>query len=205
MTFNNLDAIRATARMAYGLGGPDLENTMSLELLSPPSLTDAQAQTDIGEFMEVLYSTIQSVMPTGLQFIDITIQNLTADAAPLVAGWPTFVAGLSAGVLTSPQIAALVLARTAVSRKTGRVYVPGMNEAGVQSGVWVGSTLTALQNFAAQLLLTQVRTNGNWRYAVRTRAVVPPPTNINSYDIPISASVILNARTQRRRSLGFGS
>jgi len=205
MTFLQTDAIRVTARMAYGLAGPDLINTMHLELLSPSAISDAQAVVDVGEFLEVLYLTTDAVMGTFIKYIDYTVQNLTSDSAPLTSGWPTFIDGGSGTQVLPPQVAALMLARTPVSRKFGRVYFAGLTEDGASSGLWSGATLTALTNFAAQLLLTQVRTNGSWRYVVKTVASPVPPTAANSYTAPISAQVIDQARTQRRRSLSFGS
>ena len=205
MSFAQTDAIRVSARMSYEAGGQDLINTMHVELLSPSSLTDAEVVEDIGELLEVYYGEIITVQGAATKYVDYTVQNLTADAAPLQSDWPTFVDGDQVLALLPPQIAALILARTSVSRKFGRIYLPGLTEAGTLIDKWDGTTLTALTAFAAELLVTQVLTNGNWRYAVKTALSPDPPTVANSYDIPLTTSLILPTRTQRRRSSSFGS
>lgn len=205
MTFLNTDLIRVSARMNYDTPGPDLVNVMYFEMLSPSSLTDALLVADIGQALEVIYTGVKTVFPTSLVFTDITVKNETQDTAPIVSSWPTYLTGDSAIDPLPSQSAALVVARTNVSRKRGGVYVAGLQETGALGNTWTGGVLTNLIAFAAQLLVTHIMTSGNFRYGVASVNVTPPRDIANSFDVPISAAVVPFVRTQRRRSQGFGS
>lgn len=205
MAFANTDLVRATARLKFSTAGQDLQNVMYFELLSPSSLTDTQVLADIGQALEVYYTTLLAQMNDNILFIDYAVKNETADAAPLVATWPTLVNGSSPSEALSNQLVALAVMRTAKSRKSGRVNIGGFIEPSLISNVWAAAAITAMGNLITALLATQVMANGNWRYGVASAGVTPPRTIANSYDAPISGKFIGNVRTQRRRSVSFGS
>ncbi len=205
MTFLSTDLIRASARMNYSVPGPDLVNVMYFEMVSPSSLADALLVADIGQALEVIYAAVKTTFPTSLVFTDITVKNETQDTAPIVSSWPTFSTGDSTADPFPSQNAGLVVARTNVSRKQGRVYISGNQETGADGNAWAGGVLSNLTAFAAQLLVTHIMTSGNFRYGVASVAVAPPRNIANSFDVPISTAVIPFVRTQRRRSQGFGS
>ena len=205
MAFLATDLIRATARLEFGIPGPDLQNVMYFELISPSSLTDAQVLADIGEVLEIYYTTLLGSMNSQISFVDYAVKNETQDGAPLVALWPTLTVGGSGLEALSNQLVALVVMRTAKSRKSGRVNVGGFTELNLASNIWAAIAITAIGNFITALLTTQVATNGNYRYGVASAGVTPPRTILNSYDAPISGKLITNVRTQRRRSVGFGT
>lgn len=205
MTFNSTDLIRASARLNYSIGGPDLVNVMYFQMVSPSSLADALVVSDIGQVLELIYGPVVATLNSSVQFTDYTVKNETQDAAPIVAGWPTLTVGGSAIDALPSQVVGLITARTNKSRKQGRVNVSGMAETLVNGNTWIGGGLTNLVSMAAQLLLLHVATNGNYRYGVASQAVLPPRDIVNSWDQPISSAVIAFVRTQRRRSQGFGS
>jgi len=191
--------------MLFGVGGEDLINVLHFELVSPSSLTDAQVLSDIGEVLELIYAPMVAITWNQVQYADYTVKNVSTVDAPNTAVWPTFTVGGNATQATPPSNAALILARTNVSKKQGRVFVPGLTEAEAGAGVWSIGALTQLTIFGANLLLTHVATNGNYRYGVVTAAVPFPKTILNSFDVPISTAVVTPIRTQRRRALGIGS
>ncbi len=205
MTFLSTELIRVSARCTFGVAGDDLVNVMYFQLVSPSSLTDAQVLADIGEVLELIYAPIPVLQNVVIQYVDYTVKNETLDAAPLTASWPTFTVGGAAPELLPRQCVALVLGRTAKSRKQGRVNLGGMTEASANGSSWLAAFLTSTGVFAANLLLLHVATNGNYRYGVASAGVTPPRTIANSFDLPISSTVVGLVRTQRRRSPGFGS
>lgn len=205
MTFFASDLIRVSANLSFGVGGQDLVNVMYFELVAPSSLADSQVLSDIGEVLEILYTTVQGRMNTLIQFVDYDVKNETQDTSPLNSSWPVLTTGALATEALASQLVALVIMRTAQSRKFGRVNLGGFTELDNATDVWLAALLTNVGNFITQLLTTHVVTNGNYRYGVASQNVVPPRTIANSFDLPIAGKIIGNLRTQRRRSAGFGS
>lgn len=205
MGFLSTDLIRVSANMSFAVGGSDLVNVMYFELLSPSSLTDSQVLSDIGEVLENIYTPIQTRLNALIQFVDYDVKNDTQDQSPLNSSWPTLTTGALAAEALAPQLVALVIMRTAQSRKFGRVNLGGFTETDNASDVWLGALLTQVGLLITQLLATHVATNGNYRYGVASQDVVPPRDIVNSFDAPIAGKVIGSLRTQRRRSRGFGS
>lgn len=205
MTFLQTDLIRASANLKFNIGGHDLINVMYFELLSPSSLGDSLVLADIGQMFEVYYTILVSTLNLNVQFIDYTVKNETADAAPLTATWPTLTTGSNVNDVLPNQNVPLVIMRTAKSRKSGRVNLGGFSEAAQAGSLWTAPVTTTVGLFITQLLTTQIMTNGNYRYGVASQAVTPPRTIANSFDAPLSGKLIAGVRTQRRRTIGFGS
>jgi len=205
MSFADTDLIRTTPRLAFGTPGSDLQNVMYFELLTPASLTNAQVLADMGEVLENIFGPLVTSMNSNVTFVDYVVKNETQDEAPLVDLWPTLTVGGSATEALAQQLAALVVMRTSQSRKSGRVNFGGLTETQLSSSVWTAGAITTLGLVIVQLLATHAVTNGSYRYGVASAGVTPPRTIANSFDAPLSGKFITAVRTQRRRSVGFGT
>lgn len=205
MTVTAGDALRVAARLRFGLGGQELINVTHHVLTIPSSLPDADVLSDMGEVLETYYNTIVARMNDKVLFEDYTVTNVTQDVVLGTDNWPTLIAGTSIIDAFPPQCAALILARTIVPRKQGRIYVPGLAEEGAVGSAWVAGALTDLGNFASKLLLAIVATNGVYSYRVFTRPDDGPPIILAKLDPPTTTAVVPFVRTQRRRSSFFGS
>lgn len=192
------DIIRVTAQMSYGVGGQQLINVLHVLQLDAVSIPDPTALTDLGLMLEVFYTPLLASQSDRIQYIDYTAQNITQDILLGSATWPTFVAGGSPSGVISPQVALLIYFPTNKPNVQGRLFYPGIPETGVTDGIWTAGVQAAMASMGALMLSPYIASTGRYLYQVVNRVL---KTNTN----PTSAVVRAGARTQRRRSIGFGS
>lgn len=159
-----LDVIEVIAEMS--LFGQRLLNVYHLVADQP--LDDADALADIGEYMDGLYTEANGVISAALAYTGIICRNLTENSPMGEISWPTLTFGGATGGSELPtQIAGLVTLPTAVSRRRGRKFVPGMVEAQLTGGLLESAAVAALADFGAYLLSGQSMTSGaGWFYRV---------------------------------------
>jgi len=198
MTTQIGDVLRITAGMTYGTGGGDLQNTMHWQHNGTASLSDSNTVVQVGQILEQLYGTVLAQLPDHIKFVRYDVFNVTQSIITGFGLWPSFVAGTNPGPPTSPQVCPLIHSPTNKSRVMGRVSLPPFTEAAVTDGIWDAPTVTALINFAALLLTQLISSALRLDYVVLNRV-------LGTFQIPVGAVVGAASRTQRRRSIGFGS
>jgi hypothetical protein len=197
MAIANGDAIKVVCKMRYNNAG-DMINTFHVTPTVGVPADDADFFDQVGNYVDLSYGTIVGSLPDILTFEDITMYNLTQDSFVGTGPWPNQVSGGGATDAVSPQIASLVVFPTSFLRTQGRKYVPGFTEALYTDGALTAGALAILTTFGARFLDTIALTG----FSVRFGVYRPDPLRFAFLQ---SAKIIPNTRTQRRRTLGFGS
>lgn len=197
MPVNQDDVLRVTAEMS--IDGADIQNVLHFRSTNAPIIGDSEALGDIADIMDAIYTLVQSRITEQQDFDQIRVQNVTTDILLGSALWPVINAGTATGDRLPDQSAALVTLPTALSRVRGGVYLGVFSDTTTGSGSDLNAaTLTAVTNFAAELLVEHVFGTSSYRYVVFNAL-------LNTFALPVSAIAHSIWRTQRRRRQGVGS
>jgi hypothetical protein len=160
--------------------------------------------------------TVIAASPIGLNWDSLLISSAQATGAesqmfPFTQPNP----GALTGEVLPVQNAAVVGLRTGIKggRRRGRLYFPGITEAGNDDGKLNGAQLTAIQGFAQKIIGTYgpAGTNTDYRLVVYSpetltfkpaRVPKPRPGTIVTEVQTFALDPVI--RTQRRRALGVG-
>lgn len=179
------------------VGGAYTENDYSFYCLSSDTWDDAQ--DGIIEVMDLVYNLLNGVMSPDATVTEYQIKNLTTGV-----DWGAVPSGVGAGTAATdalPQgVAGLVTFSTNVNRRRGRKFIPGLTEGGVAAQLWGSAVLTALGDYAAQLLATL--TGGPTDFSMQY--VVTAGDDPLAYSLPTEALVRDIPAYQRRRKPGVG-
>lgn len=197
MSLNQDDIVRSSLEWT-GLDNELRVNVWHIQYQSAPVLPDLTAVADIGLYLASFYNSILAFLTTSLTSVRVVNKNITQDLLMPDHIPAPGIDGASAADPLPPQVAALIIGRTLKSRVQRRIYIPGNTESGVTAGKWTAAYLTGLATAAAQLTVPAV-INGSTYQAVAYNEEFGTHTFITS------ALAIEPARTQRRRSFGFGA
>lgn len=170
-------------------------------LAGDQALDDSDVLTDVAEYMDDLYLTVDQLMSDALTFGSIIVRNLTQEEVLGEVDWPTLVNGGSTGAnQLMSQAAGLVTFPTAIPKRRGRKFVPGFNEANLSSGLFDATLVSALEDFGEYLITPHSMTSGaGWRYLVWNGVI-----GVNSVSQPTEAIVTNVPSTLSRRRIGAG-
>jgi len=192
------DILRIVLNNTYGTGGQDMLNVWHFKSLDLATLDDAQLLVDIGVMVELIVNDIHAIQADVFKYVSYEVTNVTQDQQLGTLPYPTFSAGAVAAEVVTPQISVLTIMDTIKPRVQGRVFMGGLQEGGVSAGLWLSAVLDAAADMGLELLTAQDVTDGRLQYVVFNR-------EFGTAVFPVGAAVITAARTQRRRSTGFGS
>jgi len=197
MTVVNQDKIRVSARMSFS-GAGDIVNVFHVDMVDAADGDEDSIFDSIADWIDQTYGIMVGSLPDDLSFVDITMQNLSQNLLMGSKGWPNQVTGGGGTDAMPPQIANLVVFPTLVPRSQGRKYFPGFTEALYVNGAITAGGISLLEAVGSPFV--GVVTNLGYSYQFGNYSELP--AHFYSWT---SYKVIPAARTQRRRTLGFGS
>lgn len=149
MTVNVNDVIRVTARLEWN-GAVDVQNTFTARCSAAGGVTDSNAKADLAEWVDDIYTALNSIMPTSLDYIDIDFFNITQDVPMGVDFWPTLtVGGGGTDEVAATGVAYVITAFTNVVRVHGRKFFGPVISGGIVDGVFSSGVMTALASAMA--------------------------------------------------------
>lgn len=198
MTVQSNDIIRVAARSEF-LGIDDIVNVFEIRNSGASVANDADAISDIIDFLEAFYIVVRGLMKTTQLFRDLNFFNVTQNIAMGVHPWKTLTGGTSSGDQTPPGVAAVISFPTIVPKVQFRKFIGALDETATDpNGSLSSGTVTTLTTAANVLLSGHTGTYSTYvfgGYSPKIAAWVGPYAAVIT-DIP---------GYQRRRKQGRGS
>ena len=193
------DILRGSFRQKWD-GVDDVVNVYHFLIDVAGTSDDEDFLAGITQAVNLAYTEVESHLANNLQATVVDWFNVTQDTPLGQRSWGSgYSGGTGTGEALPTTAAALILLPTAKKRTQGRVYLGPFLEAAQSDSRWTGTVLTALADFATQLVLpTTVTNDGEARYVVYSRAQ-------GDAHIPTSRRIVDIVASQRRRRLGRGS
>lgn len=198
MTYTNSDVLRVTARMTRGQD--DVQNVFHYLVwnLAAP-IDDTTGDNAIVADLDAAYTFLVPVIETGLDFVDIVIQNVTEGTPSRYHNWTTLTSGSDSGTPLPYQVCGLVLFPSVRAKSQGRKFIGGaVEDSSTGEGVPAGAYLTALAAFGTSIITTTPVGTGGLLVG-----------NYDKDEIAFSGwthfVVATYWATQRRRTVGKGS
>lgn len=201
MANNNLDVINIAVHWRNSNAG-DILNVYDVRLEGVSgTLSDAAVQSGVEEWLTSLYvdSDLVDAMADSNSHRAFYLYNITQGVPMLDGGRVAALDGNGSGADLPVGVAALVVARTAITRRIGRKYLPPFTVAQLASSEWTSGTMSILASYANQLPVNYI-TTGGWeiRYVVGHR--------VGQVYSDVVQAVARNVPAyQRRRKPGIGS
>jgi hypothetical protein len=197
MTVNVNDVVRVTAEMSMDYAG-EVQNVYYVQLDTGSAVDDEDFMDEVADALEDAYTYLLPHLSPNYNFDTIAFYNVTQDVSMGDIGWPTLTVGTNTSGMTTPQVAAQVDFRASGTNGLGRKYIGGVGEDAVDSGTMTPTFLTALANYAAQLLLSVVigSSGASFGHLSGTEQV---------FVQWIEALLATVLATQRRRKAGVGA
>lgn len=155
------DVIKVTATMSYI--GQTIQNVYHFGLGADQD--DGFVIADLADLLEGAYTNLLPNLVDLLDFQSISFYNLTEDQNLGEYAWPSLTDGTATGEGLPTGVAGLVTFPTLAPKTRGRKFIAGISETFQADGVLVGTVLTNLLAFGADLLGVQVGgfgTTGLW-------------------------------------------
>lgn len=152
MTAQTNDIMRVAAKLT-DINGDAVVNVFHVRLDSGGPVDDNDIMIEIGNYMEVIYTNIVSVLQVGMDFIDINFFNVTQDSPLGSMLWPNLTVGSGTGDPLPAQVAAMVRGTTGKSRNWARKFFGVFSESqNTDDGKISGTVQTALTNLLGDWL-----------------------------------------------------
>lgn len=165
---------------------------------------DSDVLADIVAEMDTRFGTIAALYPTTFVGEFVNAINLTKRERIGQDNW-TFVGTGVLGEVLPPQVTAECLIATKKIGVTARKYLGPFLESQQADGTWIAGALTALDNFNARFGSATIvgATTGNTYEQGIARVVNLAVASFQTF-LDATGRVVAQARTQRRRTAGFG-
>jgi hypothetical protein len=191
------DIIRVACKMRF-LGAADIINVWHFNYITGGSRDEADCVIDVQEFMSDAYIVLVGSLPPEVSFTDMSIQNLSQNTIVGSGAWIGLTVGGGGADAMPPQVANLVIFPTQIPRAQGRKYLPAFTESLYDNGVLTAGAVGLCNTFGNFFVGVQTMLSGTVQFGTYSDA----PAHFYSL---ISRRVIPALRTQRRRTVGFGS
>lgn len=178
----------------------EMVNVFQAEMVTVPLGTAAETITWVSEWTIAGMTALVSQVSVLYTIPTIDVFNLTQQT--FLGQFTTTLGGADAGEALPPQVTALVMARTTTLRVEGRKYLPVFGEAQQVAGRWTAGAQAAMTAFGAVWVDPFIDTAGTIGQGVivtKLGGVMTASHNI------LATRIIIDARTQRRRTVGRGS
>jgi hypothetical protein len=143
------DVIRATARLQWN-DSVDVQNTFTCRYQGASTLDDSDAKADLAEYIDDVYTEINSVLPSSLDYVDIDFFNITQDAPMGVDFWPTLTVGGSATAeVVATGVSYVMTGFTNIVRAHGRKFFGPPAAGAIEGGVFTSPVMVALASAMA--------------------------------------------------------
>lgn len=189
------DVVRADVRGRWNAQSA-VQNTFHLQNTGS-NVDEADAVDDLVAVLEALYALIGGLLSTLYVIQDVRIINVSDDTDVGIGLFVDDTPGTGGGNSVPQNAYGLSLDTARLNVRGRKFFGPVVENGFSQSGVLVGSAITALADVGDYMITPQAEVNSTWRFGVMASsdgAFLP----FLSYGI--SPTVV----TQRRRRLGVG-
>ena len=198
MTVQTDTVVRASAVLFSNTTGQSV-NVFHVKVIDDLSQTEAVLLAEIAEYIDEIYSKINTRVTDNLGYQSIEMFDVSANEPLPPEEWPVQTVGGSAASTLPEGVAALSIAPTRKSKTIGKKYWPVFTEDQLANGVWEASTVTNVQ-LAADVWIADFQkasgalyTPGLWN---RVTSLFTPFVSSRTSQVPAY---------QRRRKRGVGS
>lgn len=185
------DILEVVASMVFGTS-IQMQNVYHVRVESAGT-SDDDVLEDMGEYLESIYSEVNSSFPNDLVYDEFSAKNLTIDFDFGLGAWPSLTQGAGADAYLPTQTSPYVNVRTYSPGHQGRKFFPPFTEGGWAEGGWISAVLTDLADAAAAAYTQFVSSNGH------TYTPVIKEADSLSWNLPREIVIPALAGTQRRR------
>jgi hypothetical protein len=147
----------------------------------------------MGEYLESIYSEMNSNIANNLDYEEFSAKNLTVDFDFGLGAWPTLTSGGAASEYMPTQVGPLANVRTYAPGHQGRKFFPPHGEASWDESGWVAAVLSDVADAAAAAYTQFVSSNGH------TYTPVIKEADSLGWNLPREIVVPAYAGVQRRR------
>lgn len=194
------DVLEAVIKGKF-LSTDDIVSVFQTKITDEQGGTAAEGLIFIDEWFTALVTSLVAEFSNAYSVPEILVTNLTQDS--FIGQLTPAFAGTNVADATSPQICALVMARTGVTSVQGRKYLGVFTEEDVDGGTWSTGLIDNLVTAAdvwQDLFLASNSVEGEGQVVTKdATGAMTDHRNITG------TRVICDTRTQRRRTLGRGS
>lgn len=142
MTVNTGDIIRVAARLK-DQDNQDVVNVWHVVSHTLTPVTDANAMSDVADYMEEIYDEVRPHIHSGADFYDINFFNVTQDHPMGSVPWPTLTVGAGSGDPLPSQVSAMIRGTTGQSRNWARKFFGPYSETSNTDNGLIVSTVQA--------------------------------------------------------------
>lgn len=151
MAITNDDILEFAARLAWN-GASDILNRFVLQVTDTNSAPDGDILSDVVNWIEDLYDSIDSAIANNVTFNDLIGRNLTQHTVFGTFGWPTLTAGAQTAEAINPALSVFVYSGTDIPNVQGRKWWGSFTEVENVDGLWGSSIITAVETMMLQFL-----------------------------------------------------
>lgn len=195
--------LRLTARLRAGQTSTRVQNVFWWKVNEVNDPTPANIRSDFAAWLAAMYGFISGLQSTQTVAEGFRLNDVVQKETYGAGNW-TYAGGNAASEMLPPQVSAELIGYTNESGRFGRKYLGPVVEELQADGTWDAAAVLALQQYAdawIQILAGTVTNNSYQPGVVRKVGAV---YQFKEFSDDLGAAVIANARTQRRRTSGFG-
>lgn len=160
-------AVRAAVKFTLDNLPDILYNIWHMRCTNDNAQSQPNLISDLLEVLEDPYDALDGFMSDLINFDNVHLYNVTADAPIGDHDLPTVVAGTDIGEILPHAAAAGLYGETGHSKRIAKKYIPGMTEAYNDDGTWGSSLMTNLAVAAGNLVNPITPTNGStWQFGI---------------------------------------
>lgn len=197
------DVFRMVPQMKDSAAGTRFQNVFYARLEVAADPQDATIAADAIEIFDAMYGYIEGQISTDVVGEHISITNVTKRERVAKPAW-TWAGTNAASESLPPQVSPLTLWPLKAVGRTGRTYWPPFVESAQSMGIWQAAALTALDNVAQAVafLWNALTSTNEYSFGIArfNGTVLQDFTEFRDG----VWTVVKSARTQRRRTSGFG-
>lgn len=195
--------LRVTAQMRSTATNSRFQNVFWYQCSDLVSQVFADIKSDFTTILNAMYDTIKGwcrteLVSEGFRLVDVTSKETYGNTA-----W-TFAGTAAVDEALPPQVCGEILAYTFDAGRYGRKYLGPFTENSQVHGTWQAGVITAMQNFGNIYQATQVGAATANTYLAGVARKVGGVYQFKQFATALGYYVVPDARTQRRRTSGFG-
>lgn len=195
---NPADLLRITARLRFQATA-DIQNVFFMHYAGGSPISNADAVTDMGEYLEDGYTEINPKLADDVTYLDYRVVNVTTGVDLGYNPWPTLVQGSNVNDTLMPGVAGLIRILTGDVKHEGRKFTGPYSEGNTLNGNYQPGVVTAMADAGAAWFSPFLSSLGNsWQPVIVDRTT-------GQERVPTSVVASNNPAYQRRRRVGSGT
>jgi len=197
------DVLRVTAQIRHPSSATRTQGVFHYQVSDIVSDVFADVRQDMLDRMAAAYDIVKALFSSDAVSDGMKMLNVSKKETYGKKAW-TFTGTGSPAEELPPQTAAEILFYTADAGRFGRKYLGPLEEPSQDSGLWAAGTLAALDAFGVEMMKVYTGSTTTNTYLPGVARKVAGVWNFKQFAEAIGHFSVVNVRTQRRRTSGFG-